>query len=248
MKQYKDIFKEWHSEFPVLSKYTERTLYMRINPLIIGLRLQKDRFGGDDYLPVLEIIPLWEENPKRFGDPICWDNLQNMKRHDFTIIYNQHDYYFPKALTCVEIQFGKILKEVVFFRDLMEFKNHLIRQFITKHNPCDWIYVFQLQLGLALYFNKRDLLGQIELNIEREIKYWTPKYLHRSNVLTIDEYREQIYQPFKDREKFMEIIETNSRRPKVAKLNVGTIAGIDDYHYETKQSWLDRLPSLFTKR
>ena len=46
MKQYKDIFKEWHSKFPVLSKYTERTLYMRINPLIIGLRLQKDRFGG----------------------------------------------------------------------------------------------------------------------------------------------------------------------------------------------------------
>ncbi len=126
MKQYKDIFKEWHRGFPVLSKYTERTLYMRINPLIIGLRLQKDRFGGDYYLPVLEIIPLWEENPKRFGDPICWDNLQNMKRHDFTIIYNQHDYYFPKALTCVEIQFGKILKEVVFFRDLMEFKNHLI--------------------------------------------------------------------------------------------------------------------------
>ena len=120
--------------------------------------------------------PLWEENPKRFGDPICWDNLQD-KRHEFTIIYNQHDYYFPEALACVEIQFGKILKEVVFFRDLMEFKNHLIRQFITKHNQCDWIYVFQLQLGLALYFNKRDLLGQIELNIEREIKYWTPKYL-----------------------------------------------------------------------
>ncbi len=247
MKQYKDIFKEWHSEFPVLSKYTERTLYMRINPLIIGLRLQKDRFGGDDYLPVLEIIPLWEENPKRFGKPLCWDNLQDMKRLDFTIIYSQHDYYFPEALACVEIQFGKILKEVVFFRDLMEFKNHLIRQFITKHNQCDWIYVFQLQLGLALYFNKRDLLEQIELNIEREIKYWTPKYLHYCDE-SIDEYREQIYQPFKDREKFMEIIEMNSQRPKVAKLNVGTIVGIDDYHYETKQSWLDRLRSLFTKR
>ncbi|WP_255563933.1 hypothetical protein [Barnesiella sp. CU968] len=40
----------------------------------------------------------------------------------------------------------------------------------------------------------------------------------------------------------------NSQRPKVAKLNVGTIVGIDDYHYETKQSWLDRLRSLFTKR
>lgn len=247
MKQFKEIFKEWHKEFPVLSKYTDRTLYVRINPFMIGLRLQKDRFGGDNYLPVLEIVPLWEENPQQFGESICWDNLQDMKRLDFVIDYRGHDYYFPEALECTKSQFGKILKEEIVFGDLMEFINHLIRQFITKHNPNEWIYVFQLQLALAMYFNKQDLLDQIGLNIEREIKYWTPKYIKYGKVLTTDEYREEIYQPFKDRGKFMETIEINSQRLKVAKLNVGTIVGVDDYHYEPKKSWLDRLQSIFVK-
>ncbi len=249
MKQFKEIFKEWHKEFPVLSKYTDRTLYMRINPFIIGLRFSKHWFGGDDYRLSLEFVPLWEANPKQFGKSTRHRDLEDKKGGQFDIRYGVHDYYFAEALACAKVQFGKVLKDEVLIGDLMESIVETIRPWETKHNPVNWIPVFHLQLALGIYFNKQDFLEEIKGGIEREIKYWTPEELsYWWGIVSIDEWRERIYEPFKDREKFMETIEMNSQRPKVKKLNVGTIVGIDNYHYDSKKSRLDNLRSLFNKR
>ncbi len=247
MKQFKEIFKEWHREFPMLSKYTDRTLYMILTPFIVGLRFSKPWFGGDEYRLSLEFIPLWEENPKQFGKCARHRDLEDMKGGQFDIRYGVHDYYFAEALACAKAQFGNVLKDEVIIGDLIESIVETIRPWETKHNPVNWIPVFRLQLALATYFNNQNLSEQIGEIIEKEIKYWTPKHIKYGEVLTIDEYREMIYQPFKDREKFMATIAMNSQRPKVAKLNVGTIVGVNDYRYEPKKNWLDKLQSIFIK-
>ena len=246
---FRNIYNEWHSEFPALSKYSERTLFMRLNPFLIGLRFSKAWPGKEYYVLCFEIIPLWEEDSKLFGRPLCYENLKVGKACS-AIEYKRHNLYFKEALECTKSQFGNILKKEVSFRNLM---NQISK--ITKYNPYDWIDTFQLQLGLAMYFNRQDILEIIKKSITEEIWHWVnkPKVDINNKTISAEEWRKKIYRGLEDRNKFMETIEMNCQRPKVTKLNVGHIIGVDEYTVdeytkeETHQSWRDRLFSFFFK-
>ncbi len=253
---FEEIFKEWQKRFPLLSKYTDRTLFFILKPYMAGLRLSKPRFGTDEYRVYLEIIPLWENDNKSFGIPLCYPVLKIKQGKCLCpdIKFKLHDSLFHEAVESAEHQFGIILKEEVLYKELMIFIDRIISSFQLKHNPYDWIDVFKLQLGLAMYFDKQNLLDCIHNNIMQEISYWTPKNIKYGDILSVEEWRKKIYTGLEDRNKFMEAIEMNCQRPKVTKLNVAHIIGIDEYtvdEYTKKDvidlSWRERLRSFFSK-
>ena len=239
----KEIFKEWHKEFPALSKYTDRTLFIRINPLLIGIRFSTK--WGDQYVLSSEIIPLWETNPKLFGLPLCYENLE-LWNSCSSIEYKRHHLYFKDAVECAKKQFGNILKEEVLFEDLIVYISK-----VPKYNPFDWIDILRLKYGLALYFNKQDMLESIKRIIENKISHWVRKQtveIITHKIISTEEWHDKFYSGLRDRYEFMEAIDVNCQLPKVAKLNTGHFIGVEEYtKYVRKLTWFEKIRSLFTK-
>ena len=77
MKTYKEIFTEWHNEFPFLKQYSPSTLFQKVGPMLIGLRIEQP--WEEIYRVILEAIPLWKTERKDFGNTILYDPLLNKK-------------------------------------------------------------------------------------------------------------------------------------------------------------------------
>lgn len=91
--------------------------------------------------------------------------------------------------------------------------------FIPKHNPLDWVRLFELKQALAVYCNNIALSNEIKSEIEREICYWDDDRFQKIFLKSIMDWKTDLYQKMSNRELFIEQIALNVSDKKILKLN-----------------------------
>ena len=244
--EFKEIVKEWHEQFPILSKYTPATLMARTDIFLIGLRL--DRRWSDMYDVVLEILPLWvpKEKIKIF---MLRENAHNKKGIEFSLESKLHDPLLPdyveaqkkrgaeidpkkfelqratrrriieQAMESVHEQFDHIFQENIDLSVIFDLiKTATDRIDKNHHNPNDWYYIFELKLALAYHFNNEMLIQQVKLEIEKEYRHWVNKQYDDEYKEFIKKWKNDLYRRMEDRDAFMKQVEMNLSLKKISKL------------------------------
>ena len=145
--------------------------------------------------------------------------MRDKKGHQFFIEYKFHDYWFEQAVECAKEQFGNLLCENISLTDLLVFLDKLPKNNFFRHNPYAWHKWFEFKLAIALYFDDSTMKEAVIADIEQETRHWDEDHFIRSFNMTIEQWKEDLYRRFDDREAFMERIRRNSELPKVAPLN-----------------------------
>ncbi len=246
MKTYKEIFTEWHNEFPFLKQYSPSTLFQKVGPMLIGLRIEQP--WEEIYRVILEAIPLWKTERKDFGDTILYDPLRNKKRGQILTTFRHHDLDFKEVLEDAKRLYGLVLTPNIPLNDLIEY---LEIQSTRKHGDCrlKGCDTIELELAIATYLNKEELYNDIWEDAMKATKVWNAENFKFGMGISIEEWIESMHSMFENRDKFIETVEWNYQRPRVAKLNTGYITKVDEYtRYVPKLSWREKLRSLFIKQ
>lgn len=141
MKTYKEIFTEWHNEFPFLKQYSPSTLFQKVGPMLIGLRIEQP--WEEIYRVILEAIPLWKTERKDFGNTILYDPLLNKKGGQVLTTFRHHDLDFKEALEDAKKLYGLVLtpsiplNDVVFLYVIWKYHT-LCFLFILELPWCPW--------------------------------------------------------------------------------------------------------------
>ncbi|GFI39278.1 MAG: hypothetical protein OSJ32_07785 [Muribaculaceae bacterium] len=250
MKTYKEIFTEWHNEFPFLKQYSPSTLFQKVGPMLIGLRIEQP--WEEIYRVILEAIPLWKTERKDFGNTILYDPLLNKKGGQVLTTFRHHDLDFKEALEDAKKLYGLVLTPSIPLNDLIEY---LDIQSTRLHDNCGskgsrskGCRTIELELAIATYLNKEELYNDIWEDAIKATKVWDAKRFKICMGISIEEWLESLHSMFENRDKFIETVEWNYQRPRVAKLNTGYITKVDEYtRYVPKLSWREKLRSLFIK-
>ncbi len=250
MKSFEEIFEEWHNEFPFLKKYSPSTLYQKVGPFLMGLRFDKP--WEEEYRIFLEMIPLWHTERRMFGKPCVYDELNYKNGLQAIIDYRRHDLMFKEALEAAQRQYGLVLTPEIPLNDLIEYleleseRGAYGSKYIRQLSRCS---MFETQLAIATYLNKKEFYDDTWKHIMNESPKWDTEYFNRITERTVEERIEEMHSKFDNRDKFMETVEWNYQRPRVAKLNTGHIIRVDEYtEYIPKLSWREKIRSIFTKR
>lgn len=253
MKTFEEIFSEWHKEFPFLTKYSPSTIYQKVGPFLLGLRIDKP--WEEEYRLFLEIMPLWLTERKMFGSVFFSDELYNKKGLQDIIDYRHHDYYFKEVLEDANRQYGLVLAPEIPLNDLIKYIEEgsrrrsceSTRRLFGSHKARG-IMVFELELAIAVYLNKKEMFDDIWKDINDESLKWDAEYFKSYLEFSIDEWKESMHSKFDNRDKFMETVEWNYQRPRVARLSTAQITRVDEYtKYVPKLSWCEKLRSFFSK-
>ncbi len=250
MKSFEEIFAEWHDEFPFLKKYSPSTLYQKVGPFLMGLRIGK--IGEESYRIFLEMIPLWYTERRTFGQPCVYDELDDKKGGQEIISYRHHDLDFSEALKDAKRQYGLVLTPEIPLNDLIEYleleseRGAYGSKYVRQLSRCS---MFETQLAIATYLNKKELFDDTWKHIMTESPKWDTEYFNQITGRTVEERIENMHSKFASRDKFMDTVEWNYQRPRVARLNTGHIIRVDEYtEYIPKLSWREKIRSIFTKR
>lgn len=247
MKSFSEIFSEWNNAFPFLKKYSPSTLYQKVGPFLIGLRL--DKMADDLYRIYFEIMPLWLTERKHLGSIFLSDVLRK-NGLQFSIFNRHHDLVFKEAVETAKKQYKLVLAPEIQLNDLIvylesESENSLHPK---KMKQLDRSLTFNIELAVALYLNKKELYNDIWENIIKESSRWDAEYFKSMTNMTIEEWLMEMHSKFDDRDEFMKVVEWNYQRPRVAKLNTGHIIGVEEYtKYVRKLTWFEKIRSLFAK-
>ena len=244
--EFKDIVKEWHEEFPILSKYTPATLMARTDIFLIGLRL--DRRWSDMYDVVLEILPLWVPKEKitifmlrenahdkkgfpvdldcKLHDPLLLDYVEAQKMRGAEIDIKKFELQkatrrrmIRQAMEYTHEQFDAVLQENVGLSTILRLiKTATDRIDKNHHHPNDWYYIFELKLALAYHFNNEMLIQQVKLEIEKEYRHWLKKDYDDEYKEFIKNWRVNLYRRMEDRDAFMKQVEMNLALKKISRL------------------------------
>ena len=244
--EFKDIVKEWQDEFPILSKYTSATLMARTDIFLIGLRL--DRRWSDEYDVVLEILPLWVPKEKiiifvlrenacdkkgfqisidiMLHDPWLTDYVEAQKMRGAEIDIKKFELQrairqkmIREAMECTHEQFDAVFQQNVGLSTIFRLiSNHTFSKVFDRDNPLDWYRLFELELALAYFFNREDLIMEIKREIEKEVSHWTQERFNVLFGISKEEWKVDLYRIMEDREAFMRQVEMNLSLKKISKL------------------------------
>ncbi|MGL4292604.1 MAG: hypothetical protein ACRCSQ_03365 [Bacteroidales bacterium] len=238
-----NVVKEWKEQFPILSRYTPSTLYMKVDVILIGLRIERVLLGT--YRVILEGMPLWKIDKIERNLPIFHIELKSEKKRSFSIEYERHKLLFQRAAACAKIQFDPILKKNILLSDLNRvFKKSFILN-ANKHYLFELAQYFEFKLALALFYNDVDLMNKTKKEIEKAVKIWDPNYFYNLFNMSLDEWKNDLYKSFENREDFLEKVKYNiENNKKITALKEGHFILKEEGRSETGSS---RLISLFKR-
>lgn len=214
--EMKEILNDWQKQFPLLSRYSPSSLYIKADIVLIGLQLEKVMSGV--YRPTLMCLPLWESEKIKRKIPIFWCELLDNKNLQFYIKYQLHNYLFPAAIECAKKQFSFVFKEMISLNDLYHLLDKYLSSCLVKHNPIDLYRLFEFKLAISLYYNDMKLMGNIKNEIEKESKLWKPTHFKSLFEKSIEEWKGDLYRKFENRDTFMEQLNLNVSDKKILKL------------------------------
>lgn len=212
--EMKDILKDWQKQFLLLSPYTSSSLYIKVDVVLLGLKLEK--VMSNVYRPTLTCLPLWENSKKRI--PIFWCELLDNKNLQFDIEYQLHNYLFPSAAECAKEQFGFAFEEEIVLSDLYIMLDKYFSCRFLKHDPLILYRLFEFKLALALYLNDVKLMDSVKFEIEKESKLWKPTRFKSLFDMSLEEWKDNLYSKYENKDAFMERINLNASDKKILKL------------------------------
>lgn len=229
MAEIRDIIKDWREAFPDLSKYGSNTLFHRCGPFLIGIKFVKiNGYVTSEYQIYLQIVALWRPFvPRKEGYILNFYEVRTEKGLVLEIRFWDHKKIFNAVEELTKEQFGKFLKKEILGIDLFKYSEDWALNSKTgygRHDLYSWVDTFELQLGLALYYDNQELVKEILDKIELEMTYWPESPPH---LLDQEKWKNYIKETFCDREKFMEAIRINLENPKNRRLQPGEIIGVD---------------------
>lgn len=212
--EMKDILKDWQKQFLLLSPYTSSSLYIKVDVVLLGLKLEK--VMSNVYRPTLTCLPLWENSKKRI--PIFWCELLDNKNLQFDIEYQLHNYLFSSAAECAKEQFGFVFEEEIVLSDLYIMLDKYFSYRFLKHDPLILYRLFEFKLALALYLNDVKLMDSVKIEIEKESKLWKPTRFKSLFDMSLEEWKDDLYSKYENKDAFMERINLNASDKKILKL------------------------------
>jgi len=231
---YREIFNDWKGAFPFLKEYTKSTLYLRAGIVMIGLRFQCNVWGDSSYQVYLECVSLWKNyNGINRFNLFFKELIKPNGISQFFINFKSQD-DFLKAVMCANAQFGELLQSNIKLSDLFNLINSMTGSFLTRHNPNDYINLFEFELALALFLNDPSLETRIKRQIDLESTNWDNNSFFHSYGITIEEWKQDLYERMSDREALMAQVEKNLESRRIRNLNEAQFV-IDDFVLDSEQ-------------
>lgn len=215
---FADIVNEWNLQFPILSPFTKCTIFATAEIVLIGLRLEKDRWNNREYMVFLEIIPLWKTLEQDVDAPFVYERLRNEKGFQYEIPLKKHTETRHKSFEDAKRQFGNVLKEHILSRNLFKIINAFPSEISLRHNSFFMSRILELKFALAIYYDNQDLVTSIKKEIEKELNYWDKILFTRLFKKSTEEWKEGLYQRIGDRDVLMEQVARNMENKKVSRL------------------------------
>ena len=192
---------------------------MRVDMVLLGLWIDRGGFS-DDYRVYFEIRPLWFEDAKMISRSFIFIETHSENGIQCFIDLSKHERKFRKIIGYVINQFGLLIQENIRISDLYDILyKDLYRYGRFSGDFYMWLSVYELQLAIALYFDNSELMKETKAYIENEIGHWGRSFFENRIKMPVQQWLDDLYAKFSDRERFMEIIRENCARKKVSKLN-----------------------------
>ena len=212
----KEIIDDWQERFPILSSYTPSTLYMKVDIVLWGLRI--DKIFSKEYRILFECLPLWEDSVQKRNIPVFYTELWGKNGTQFFIDYASHDKLFQTASEFAEKQFGLFFHPEVTVSDVWKWLDQLSSSLIPKHNPINLYRIFEFKLALALFFNDRSLMDKAKKEVNKEIRHWDVLHLQKLFSKSPDEWRAELYAKFGNRDSFIRSVDSNMNDKRIIRL------------------------------
>lgn len=238
---YNDFIEDWNIKFPILKRYSQTALFIKAGAVMVGLKLERGPSYMDDYAVFLEIVPLWQEGEKFSTLPMFSQILLGAgktKTCPFYFSNTTHDIYFYKAAACAEQQFGNLLQETISLESIFKFVDKDINYKGFIYNIFSLRKILKLKLAFATFFDNKHMIKDIKSLIIREVNRRQNIRILSANHITTEELLTNIFSEFDDRNKFMEAIEYNVARHKIARLNSARVINIPGLKV-SPPTWLD---------
>lgn len=238
---YNDFIEDWNIQFPLLKRYSQTSLFIKAGAVMVGLKLFRGPSYSDDYAVFFEIVPLWQKGEKFSTLPMFSRILKGAgktKSCPFLFTNSTHDIYFYKAAACAKQQFGNLLQETISLESIFKFvdKDINYRGFI--YNIYSLREILRLKLAFATFFDNIRMINDVKSLIIREVSRRQNIRILSVNNISVEEWLERIFSEFDDRDRFMEAIESNVRRHKIARLNNAQVINVPDLKV-SPPTWLD---------
>lgn len=205
----KFIRQQWLGNIPILKEYSPTNLMCLSDVGMFGINIANDRWGGNTYKVIFQILALWKIKP-------------NLDIDYLPVNYNQifQDYNkdsFDKAYETVNHKFGLFFQKEVSVKQIFCYLNEYIA---TCFNNCHKeVGAYELKLALAVYFNHTELKKLVMRSINVACEYWDDKQFEFLFHCSIAEWKKYIFDMFSDRDKFIQEINKKQSTKKVQKLN-----------------------------
>lgn len=235
----KEIIDDWQERFSILSPYTPSTLYMKVDIVLWGLRI--DKIFSKRYRIIFECLPLWEESIQKRNIPVFHTELLGKNGTQLFIDYTSHVRLFQSASDFAEKQFGLFFKPEVVVSDVWKWLDQLSSSFIPKHNPIKLYRIFEFKVALALFLDDMNLMDKAKKEIDTEIRHWDVLHFQKLFSKSPDEWRAELDAKFEDRDSFIRLVDAN--------MNDERILGLKEAHFCTsdipKKSFFEQFIGIF---
>lgn len=238
---YNHFLEDWNIQFPMLSRYSQTTLFIKAGAVMVGLKLERGPSYKDDYAIFLEIVPLWQKG-ERFSTLPMFSHILvgagKTKTCPFQFSNTTHDVYFYKAAVCAKQQFGSLLQETISLESIFKFVDKDIIYTGFNYNIFSLCNILRLKLAFATYFDNIHMIRDVKSLMIQEVNRRQNTRILYANNISVEEWLEKIFSEFDDRDKFMDAINYNTGRHKIARLNDARVINIP-YLKVSPPTWLN---------
>ena len=220
LNKKKEVLNDWCEAFPCLSKYSPSTLFMTLDIALIGLSLERLP-RCEEYRPLLICYPLWRENNKKnLDEPIFMREISDRRNFQLDILYETHQCMFTEAVKCTQKQVGKVLKESISVKSIIELLKLQFADLLVKSSPVIQARLLEYEFSIALFFNDPKLIQEVKHKIETVSKSWEP-HLFEWKYGKIEDWTTSLFNNIQNRDIFIAKINENLLDKKISKLKIG---------------------------
>lgn len=261
---------DWQREFPILTEFSNRKLFMRVGPLLIGLLFFK-KIGGYspknvfsdgkkgeiywEYDIYITIESLWHSDNETTGIGVFIDRI------DYNISFKKHPDLFATIAEHVKYKYGNIINRSIQLDYLINILEEVLQynlryQKYNKHsklkNPMftyNVASILELELAISIYIDNEEWNNIIW----QRINHYVVKNLNSNDLLTdgltLGDWLNNLYSVIINKKEFLKCVEINCNRPDVKRLNVGEFVNIDKFKSNqiSQKNWKDKISNLFSK-
>ena len=214
----RQIIEDWNGKFPMLRKYSENSIFMRMDCFLVGISFDTSQFNPDSYWPCFEIRGLWHDNISKNG--LLFEPL-NIITH---IDYSKHRERFEESCNLAKGQFAFMFHETVQLSDFfncLKILNRIRRGRITLYERSTIIET--ICAVATLFDNDKELKKEIIEKAVQETKCWNEDHFKQLYHKSVEDWRNQLFAYFFDDKNMVEIVKANFLMPKIERLKVGHI-------------------------